>query len=717
MSEQAGAQPNESEQASRRWRDWLRRFIDSIGSLDGESGLEFCESAGRVLGTELKATQPISGSLSEMIVAGILDAFAAASAAAYLDLDRPREAIEQVLRNKLEVVHGQADEWLNKHPPNEEEIVAKLAEFQLGIEQSKAKVADSIPPARRKNSRFMDFDELLEAQGPDTRMAMFEIARITSPALFAFILNAPSVEILDHIPNDTQRETISEVLTILRSLTGYPYELKRGAISNALLSYEPALGTSKATLFHVKCGGEKPSITDDGSLIAALQLTIIDLVGTRLRGDKSQQSLMNVLQSHPMYPALIDRVMAEEEPIRGLFENASDVGYGLTEADRQMRRYHLPNVVAQWSDGSGRSLDIREVPGHILSSFTMTVDTTTGVLQTACDALRDAVGLARALAGGGTVKATATVGLGNVTLADEVSAIDLPGMRVRRPSPFEQGTVPYAKQPTIILDVETELRLLDVVAQSFIPNEDRREALTNFAAERNRLKIHSAERSRVSGSIAERITQVRFAMALASQQHRLIGPIWLYTVFSNPLIGWGGNSLRGFNDPSPAFTRQVIDPIVARSIPKYYISADQLDQSLRIGRRRILRAISERNDPIDSFIDFVIAWESLVGSSENTSYVVAASMALMLAPDNADKRKSLYKRIRKLYGSRSKLVHGTIGHDVGSTAFKLADVRDYADESGRLAIDTFKRVLQRPDLIGLSAQERSRMILLGFTVP
>ena len=41
----------------------------------------------------------------------------------------------------------------------------------------------------------------------------------------------------------------------------------------------------------------------------------------------------------------------------------------------------------------------------------------------------------------------------------------------------------------------------------------------------------------------------------------------------------------------------------------------------------------------------------------------------------------------------------------------LALARDWA---GRLAIDTFKRVLERPELLNLDTQERVRMVLLGF---
>jgi Apea-like HEPN len=229
------------------------------------------------------------------------------------------------------------------------------------------------------------------------------------------------------------------------------------------------------------------------------------------------------------------------------------------------------------------------------------------------------------------------------------------------------------------------------------------------------LSAHNDERRELSESIAERILQLRFAMTLASQQRRLLGPIWLYTVFRNPLRGWGGNSLRPSNDIASAFAGQTIDRITAERIGKYFVPTASLHPSLRLARDRILQAVSERADHIDSFIDFVIAWEGIVGYSESTTFLVSGAMAMLLSPDHVEKRRDLFSTIRKLYGHRSALVHGSAGRDVTTMkSFKIAEVQDHARQAGRLAIDAFRRVLERPDLISLDSQERVRMILLGF---
>lgn len=715
MSKQTGAGSNESQLILQHWNDWLRRFIDSLASLDGEFGFELLDSAGAVFSAELSAQEPIASPAAQAAAAGILSAFLEPSAVVYVDPDRPRKEVEVTLRTELELIREQIDCWLAESIDSEQ-LGVIVEELQIKVDKANSRFSERTVGIKKKAPR-MDFDDLLRAQGRDTRMAIYEIAGVISPELFAFIINAPAKDIHDHIPNEIQRESIAELYSLLHRLPGYRYDLPRGAISGALLAYDPSIGTSKATDLHIKCGGARPLFADDGTLTLALQIVAMDFLGTRLAGEQSGQALMDVLETHPMFPSLIERVMEEGEPISQLFRRAIDQDDGLSEPQREMQHFYLPNILAQWSDGSGGSIDIRHVPEHILSSYVITADTTDGVLQAACDGISEALRVSRALAAGEVVEMNATVGLGNVTLGEEIPDIKLPGMHLRRPSPFELRNAPFTNKATLILDVQTDLCFDEVITQEFRPNEDRMDALRNFSAERERLKIYGPSRVRRAAAIEDRITQVRFAMALASRQNKLIGPIWLYSALRNPLTGWGGNSIRGSDDVTSTFSSQEIDRFIAHSITKYVVGTDQLSQSLRIARRRILQAISERNDPIDSFIDFVIAWESLVGSSENTSYVVAASMSMLLAPENVERRKSLFTRIRKLYTNRSGLVHGTVGHGVENESFKtfrLADVRTYADESGKLAIDTFKRVLRRPELMTLSAQQRSKMILIGF---
>jgi hypothetical protein len=59
---------------ARRWREWLRGVLDSLGRLDGESGLEFCESAALIVRQELKENQPVAETIADLMVVGTVAA-------------------------------------------------------------------------------------------------------------------------------------------------------------------------------------------------------------------------------------------------------------------------------------------------------------------------------------------------------------------------------------------------------------------------------------------------------------------------------------------------------------------------------------------------------------------------------------------------------------------------------------------------------------------
>src|ERR1035441_8116821 len=96
---------------AQRWREWIRSRVDSLFSLDGESALEFVESAALALADELKRRQPEPQTVSELIMAGFLAAFQEAAADAYIDVQRPRSEIEQILHDRLEDLYRESEPW------------------------------------------------------------------------------------------------------------------------------------------------------------------------------------------------------------------------------------------------------------------------------------------------------------------------------------------------------------------------------------------------------------------------------------------------------------------------------------------------------------------------------------------------------------------------------------------------------------------------------
>ena len=78
--------------------------MGSLGRLDGESALEFCESFALTLDDRLRRHAPESQTVAELLVAEVVAAFQKAAAEAYLDTRRRRAEIEQLLRVGLDRV-------------------------------------------------------------------------------------------------------------------------------------------------------------------------------------------------------------------------------------------------------------------------------------------------------------------------------------------------------------------------------------------------------------------------------------------------------------------------------------------------------------------------------------------------------------------------------------------------------------------------------------
>ena len=87
---------------------------------------------------------------------------------------------------------------------------------------------------------------------------------------------------------------------------------------------------------------------------------------------------------------------------------------------------------------------------------------------------------------------------------------------------------------------------------------------------------------------------------------------------------------------------------------------EHYDQSIEIAVRRGLSAVAKRSNTEDSLIDAVIAMESLFGHSGETEvgFRVTSAISILLEPNPAA-RATFRSRLGKVYGSRSKVVHGS----------------------------------------------------------
>ncbi len=127
-----------------------------------------------------------------------------------------------------------------------------------------------------------------------------------------------------------------------------------------------------------------------------------------------------------------------------------------------------------------------------------------------------------------------------------------------------------------------------------------------------------------------------------------------------------------------------------------------------LAARRLAASADQERREDDALVDAVTAWESLLGSTQEISFRVTASMARLLGSQDPE-RQALYTELRKIYILRSQIVHGAKDLTIDD-AEHLHDRRLRATELGVHVLRTLLGA--RRDLLDLQAGKRSERLLL-----
>jgi hypothetical protein len=124
--------------------------------------------------------------------------------------------------------------------------------------------------------------------------------------------------------------------------------------------------------------------------------------------------------------------------------------------------------------------------------------------------------------------------------------------------------------------------------------------------------------------------------------------------------------------------------------------------------RRYLSALGNRSDPVDGLIDAMISLESLTQQDiSGVTFQLAASVAVLLG-DTITEREAIFRRMKALYGKRSRVVHG-------SASLPPTELVEAALETANLVLRCLRKLFfERPEL--LRSEQRGRDIVLGASL-
>lgn len=278
----------------------------------------------------------------------------------------------------------------------------------------------------------------------------------------------------------------------------------------------------------------------------------------------------------------------------------------------------------------------------------------------------------RNLGAGRTVDALAVVGLRGLELESDLE-YQLPVGLLRAPTDHEARYAPFFQG-------STEIDAVLVVPTTLTPTPPG----TASEIQMNKQL-----------EIAEVARTVSLAAALARREKRDL----LAAIAVSWITEWSPMQGSGAFKPGPEerwVPKVAYGEAEVKELSEWIERAQRTDIGhISIAVDRILRAIFEI-EPAESLIDAVIAWENLFGSRTETAYKVTASLTVLCEDDSA-KRIKFRKELDKLYGDRSRLVHG----DQAGADF---EARNRAIQIG---LEAIARLIQkRPDLLELTKSSR-----------
>jgi hypothetical protein len=221
---------------------------------------------------------------------------------------------------------------------------------------------------------------------------------------------------------------------------------------------------------------------------------------------------------------------------------------------------------------------------------------------------------------------------------------------------------------------------------------------------------HISKFLEASRAFDEMIERLRLATVLASiDVDSMIAPTVLSQAGLNPLSR--SHSLSYKSVPVPFYANVILDDDRAKRVNEWLqVLQVRSSPSTAAAGRRLVSAIAERRDAVDSFVDGLIVWESLVGTGTEISFRVCASLSVLLEPVDLGARRDLLRHLKELYGKRSRIVHG-------SDSVSNDDALESKRQAISVGLKAMQTVLKTPILAGMKSEDRSNYLLAGIVPP
>jgi hypothetical protein len=519
--------------------------------------------------------------------------------------------------------------------------------------------------------------------------------------LIRYVLCAEDSELLESALTAAQVDVIATLRQYISVGANQPAALQAMQLGNALMTYVPNAGTSLANTFRLHCGGQLPQYQtpDDPALAELLKLSLDafpvllippsdDMPGSMGMG------VLGMLINHPAHDSFCQAVLSDQN-LKNLFPGVAE-GINVTG---DLATLASVQSMLTFSSGRGGSFQLAMLAGTlIMTAYDRFRLSDSSEVDDYLAAVREVYGQSRQLAAGKTIQVPAVIGLAKVQLplGDEIKFSD---SELRSPRSADGPFLTPSAGASMVLVTMVPLKILSKATWN-PDGQSGRDPMKAF--EQNHSKFESW------GKDVERVINIpRYALLLASKGDPYPIAQHVSTSILDPLNPFPQQSWR--EQPVTPFTETVLDgEMVGRF--KDWVERIKLyhPSNLDVAMRRILSAVGTRTDPLDGFIDAVLAWENMFSGTPETTMKVCGPISMLLERGDLTLRVELYKALQELYGKRSKIVHG------GEQEPSSQEASKYRDRAVEVALEAMRRLYEFPELLKADgAAVRGRNILLG----
>ncbi|MGK3208271.1 hypothetical protein [Amycolatopsis sp. MEPSY49] len=461
-------------------------------------------------------------------------------------------------------------------------------------------------------------------------------------------------------------------------------------VGEALLNRKEEFNTSLANSYRIHCGGSVHEIeeSEDGcfDMLATIARDIYPgyLLPPREDGFGFDPAPVAAIIRHPLHIEFCRAALADES-ISKIFPEQDPT---------QINEQNVHDILSfiQLSTGSGMTFQLALLADRLIftSHRRQLVNQTEGLrdyIRNISQTLTDA----RNLASGKEVNVPAVVGLADIVMP-EINSLTLGQSTLRSFDSTYSKFVPANSTVTTV--VTTSLPLKIVSATKW---ETGSEIHGKPHQEMQKQNEHWQKRVRDS------VNLIRFSLLCASDI-----PIYLASRQESLSIldPFGAtptlfDTSRQFSSPSNTLRTDQ-----AEKVASWHETLSNGLGTLSISVRKLLSALSERLDPVDSLIDSVMTWENMFSGTPETGVRVCASLANLLEPSSTEERTKLFKELKSIYDLRSRLVHGA---DNDPSFDDVIASRDKAISTALLAI---RKVFEIEGFHLKKSSERSNKLIL-----